>query len=489
MAGDRTLSGPPVTEYETVIGLEVHVELKTESKMFCHCPTTFGAEPNTQVCPVCLGLPGVLPVVNRKAIEYAVMVSLALNCEIAPYSKFDRKNYFYPDLPKGYQISQYDLPLARRGYLDLEVNGRRKRIGIRRVHMEEDTGKLFHPEDGAEYSLVDLNRAGVPLLEIVSEPDIRSPEEARLYLTRLKAIIQYTGVSDVKMEEGSLRCDANVSLRPRGSEEYGTMTEIKNLNSFRSVQKALEYEVERHRRILEDGGRVVRETRGWVEGRGITVPLRGKEEAQDYRYFPEPDLVPLVLDREWVEEIRRRLPELPDQRRRRFVEEYGLPEYDAGVLTASRDLADFYEETVRLFPQPKVVSNWVMGDLMAYLNTRNLEIRKLPVTPASLARMLRMIEEGTISGKIAKTVLEEMCATGQEPEAVVREKGLVQITDEAEIAALADRVISENPSVAEDYRKGKDKAIGFLVGQVMKYSQGRANPALVNRLLREKLGR
>lgn len=475
--------------YEPVIGLEVHAELNTRTKIFCDCPTTFGAGPNTQVCPVCLGLPGVLPVLNRTVLEYAMKAALALNCQVAAYSKFDRKNYPYPDLPKNYQISQYDLPLASGGYIDIEVNGESKRIRIRRLHLEEDAGKLIHLEAtaGGPGSLVDYNRTGVPLIEIVSEPDIASPEEARLYLTKLKNIIEYTGVSDCKMEEGSLRCDANVSVRPAGATEFGIPVELKNLNSFRAVQRALEYEIERQSAALDAGGRVARETRRWDEARNCTVVLRSKEEAHDYRYFPEPDLVPLSIDRQWVERIRENLPELPDARRERFVRDYGLPVYDAAVLTSSRRLADFYDECARLGADPKAASNWIMGELLGYLNANGLDLEDVPLRPAMLAGLLRLIENGTISGKIAKTVFEEMCRTGADPERIVQEKGLVQISDEAEIVALVEQVIATNPGPAADFRAGKEKALGFLVGQVMKVTRGRANPDLVNRLLRERL--
>ncbi|MGB9920502.1 MAG: Asp-tRNA(Asn)/Glu-tRNA(Gln) amidotransferase subunit GatB [Moorellales bacterium] len=477
-------------DYEAVIGLEVHVELKTASKAFCSCPTAFGAEPNTQVCPVCLGLPGVLPVINRKMVDYALKVALALNCRIAPRCKFDRKNYYYPDLPKNYQISQYDLPLATGGYLEIEVDGRTRRIGITRVHMEEDAGKLIHQGEAlgpGAYSLVDLNRTGVPLLEIVSEPDLRSPEEAYAYLTALKAVLQYLDVSDCKMEEGSLRCDANVSVRPRGSSAFGTKTELKNMNSFKALQRALAYEIERQIEVLLRGGEVEQETRMWDEARGVTVTMRGKEEAHDYRYFPEPDLVPLEIDSAWIDRIRAELPELPAQRRRRFVEQYGLPAYDAGVLTASRAMADYFEACTSLYPQPKTVSNWLMGDFSRLLNASGLEVEQTPVKPEGLAELLKLIDEGTISGKIAKTVFEEMFASGRSARAIVEEKGLVQISDEAALAAIVDKVLAENPGPAADFRAGKEKALGFLVGQVMKATRGQANPALVNRLLRERL--
>lgn len=475
--------------YEAVIGLEVHVELKTGSKIFCGCSTQFGAEPNTHVCPVCLGLPGVLPVLNQKVVEYAVRASLALNCQIASFSKFDRKNYYYPDLPKNYQISQYDLPIARDGHLDIETDQGLKRIGIIRVHMEEDAGKLVHQGtiSTSPYSLVDYNRTGVPLIEIVSQPDLRTPEEARRYMEKLRAIIQYTGVSDCKMEEGSLRCDANVSVRPAGSSELGTKTEIKNLNSFKALQRALEYEIERQIQVLEDGGRIVQETRTWDENRGITLSMRSKEEAHDYRYFPDPDLVPLEIDPEWVEQIRRSLPELPDQRRSRYIEQLGLSAYDAGIITASKEMADFFEECLKHYPGAKAVANWLMGDLTRLLNAENREIDQCLVQPVQLARMLQLLDNGTISGKIAKTVFEEMYRTGKDPDQIVQEKGLVQISDTAAIAAVVEQVIADNPKVVEDYRGGKEKALGFLVGQVMKQTRGKANPELVNKLLKEKL--
>lgn len=478
-----------VRDYEAVIGLEIHVELKTESKIFCSSSAHFGGAPNTHICPVCLGLPGVLPVLNKKVVEYAIRAALALNCEIARFCKFDRKNYYYPDLPKNYQISQYDLPLAQNGYLEIETENGRKRIGILRIHMEEDAGKLLHQGTvtTTPYSLVDYNRTGVPLLEIVSAPDMRTPEEARAYAEKLRSVIQFTGISDCKMEEGSLRVDANVSVRPVGSREFGVKTEIKNVNSFRALQKALAYEIERQIAILEEGGEVVQETRTWDEGKGITLPLRSKEEAHDYRYFPEPDLPPLVISQEWVEEIYRSLPELPDARRERYIAEYGLPAYDAGVLTATKEIGDYFEECVKLYPHPKTVSNWVMGELLRLLNATNTEITASPVRPAQLAALLKLIDDGTISGKIAKTVFEEMFNTGKDPETIVKEQGLVQISDEAMLKKVVQEVIAANPKVVADYKQGKEKALGFLVGQVMKATQGKANPALVNRLLKEAL--
>lgn len=475
-----------MSKYETVIGLEVHVELATETKIFCSCPTEFGKDPNTHVCPVCLGFPGSLPVLNQRAVEFAIKAALALNCEIPNFAKFDRKNYFYPDLPKAYQISQFDLPMAINGYMDIEVNGQTKRIGITRVHLEEDAGKLVHAEFG-DFSLADYNRTGVPLIEIVSEPDMRSPEEAKAYLEKLKSIIQYTGVSDVKMEEGSLRCDANVSIMPVGSKEFGTRSETKNMNSFKAVQRGLEYEVERQKEVLDAGGKVVQETRRWDENKGVTYSMRSKEEAHDYRYFPDPDLVPVIVDPAWVLEIQQNLPEMPDARCKRYVNELGLPAYDAGVVTASKALADFFEVTVDDYHDVKAVSNWIMGDILKHLNAEGIEIHQTKLTPAHLVELLKLQDDGTISGKIAKTVFEEMFATGKTPSEIVKEQGLVQISDEGAISIIVDQVIAENPKSVEDFRSGKEKAIGFLVGQVMKLSKGKANPELANRLLREKL--
>jgi aspartyl-tRNA(Asn)/glutamyl-tRNA(Gln) amidotransferase subunit B len=478
-----------VPEYETVIGLEVHVELKTNSKIFCNSTTAFGGEPNTHVCPVCLGLPGVLPVINKKALEYTIRTALALNCEIAGFSKFDRKNYYYPDMPKNYQISQYDLPIAPKGHLNIELDGNIRRIGITRVHLEEDTGKLVHPGTitTSPYSFVDYNRAGVPLMEIVSEPDLRSPEEAKAYLEKLKAIILYIGVSDCKMEEGSLRCDANVSVRVQGKEEYGTKTEIKNMNSFKSLQRALAYEVERQIEVLGNKGRIIQETRAWDESKGITLSMRSKEEAHDYRYFPEPDLVPLVIDRKWVEEIRASLPELPDERKTRYQRDYGLSAYDAARLSVEFEMADFFEACVKSYPQPKIVSNWINGDLSRLLNLHNINIVACPLTPQQLGALLKLIEKGTISGKIAKTVFEEMFNKGKDPEQIIQEKGLVQISDEDALVKIVDEIITQNQKVVADYRAGKDRALAFLVGQVMKATRGKANPELVNRLLKEKM--
>jgi len=475
-------------KYEVVVGLEVHAQLKTASKIFCGCSTKFGAAPNTQTCPICLGMPGVLPVLNRRVLEMAVKAGLALHCQIAPFSRFARKNYFYPDLPKGYQISQYELPLCEHGFLEVAVNDRIKRIGIRRIHMEEDAGKNLH--EGLEAaSHVDLNRAGVPLLEIVSEPDIRSVDEAVAYLRALRDILIYLDVCDGNMEEGSLRCEPNLSLRPVGQKEFGTRVELKNINSFRFVQKAMEYELRRQEKVLREGGRVVQETRLWNTEKEITVLMRGKEEAHDYRYFPEPDLVPLIIPQELIEEVRKTLPELPDAKRDRFVREYGIPVYDAEVLTTSKDLAHYFEACVEAYPQPKTASNWIMTELLRELKNSGHEIVDCPIPPARLAGLLKMIDIGTISGKIAKTVFEEMYRTGRPAEEIVKEKGLVQISDEGALEALIDQVLQSHPTERESYRQGKNQLLGFFVGQVMKRSGGKANPGKVNELLKKKLER
>ena len=476
-------------EYEPVIGLEVHAQLLTKSKIFCGCSTTFGEEPNTLTCPVCTGQPGSLPVLNRKAVEFAIKLGLATHCRIAAYSLFARKNYFYPDLPKGYQISMYEYPLAEEGSIEITVDGKKKRIKIIRIHLEEDAGKLKHGEtpETASFSYVDFNRTGVPLVEIVSGPDIRSPQEAGDYLRELRAILQYLDISTGNMEEGNFRCDANVSVRPKGQKEFGTRTELKNMNSFRHVEKALEYEIKRQTAILEDGEAVVQETRLWDANEGITVSMRGKEEAHDYRYFPDPDLVPLRIDAPWVEEIRKSLPELPIQKRERFVKEYQIPEYDAEILTSTKPLSLFFEEATRLFPEPKTVSNWMMGDLLRELKRDEREIDQCQVKPQHLAEMLSMIKEGTISGKIAKDVFEEMYRTGERPGKIVKDKGWTQILDTGEIERAVKRAMEANPKLVEDYRKGKEKLFGFFVGEVMKETKGKANPKLLNELLKEKL--
>jgi aspartyl-tRNA(Asn)/glutamyl-tRNA(Gln) amidotransferase subunit B len=476
-------------EYEPVIGLEVHAQLETRSKIFCGCSTTFGEEPNTQTCPVCTGQPGSLPVVNRKAVEFAIKLGLATSCRIAPYSLFARKNYFYPDLPKGYQISMYEYPLAVEGFIEIMDQGRKKRIQIIRIHMEEDAGKLKHGEtpETESFSYVDFNRTGVPLVEIVSGPDIRSPEEAGDYLRKLRGILQYLEICTGDMEKGTFRCDANVSVRPKARKEFGTRTELKNMNSFRNVEKALEYEIKRQIAMLKDGGEVIQETRLWDVDQGVTISMRGKEEAHDYRYFPDPDLVPLRIEEKWVEEIRKSLPELPDEKKERFVRQYQIPEYDAEILTSTKPLSGYYEETVKLFSEPKIVSNWMMGDLLRELKRDEKEIDQCPVTPQHLAKMLSMIQEGTISGKIAKDVFEEMYRTGERPEKIVRDKGWVQILDQGEIEKAIEKVMEANPKQVEDYRKGKEKIFGFFVGEVMKQTKGKANPKLVNELLKKKL--
>jgi len=472
-----------------VIGLEVHAQLETRSKIFCGCSTAFGEEPNTQTCPVCTGQPGSLPVVNRKAVEFAIKLGLATSCRIAPVSFFARKNYFYPDLPKGYQISMYEYPLAEHGFIEIMVDGQKKQIQIIRIHMEEDAGKLKHGEtpETEAFSYVDFNRTGVPLVEIVSGPDIRSPEEAGNYLRKLRSILQYLEICTGDMEKGTFRCDANVSVRPTGQKEFGTRSELKNMNSFRHVEKALEYEIKRQIEVLEDGGEVVQETRLWDVNQGVTISMRGKEEAHDYRYFPDPDLVPLKIEEDWIEKIRKNLPELPDQKKERFIRQYQIPEYDAEILTSTKAMANYFEECVRLFPEPKTVSNWMMGDLLRELKRDEREIDLCPVTPQYLSEMLSMIKEGTISGKIAKDVFEEMYRTGERPEKIVREKGWIQILDEGEIEKAIERAMEANTKQVEDYRKGKEKIFGFFVGEVMKQTKGKANPKLVNELLRKKL--
>jgi len=482
-------------EYETVIGLEVHSQLLTKSKMFCSCNADYSsATPNTHVCPVCLGMPGVLPVINKKALEYTAMTALALNCDIPEYSKFDRKNYPYPDLMKGYQISQYDAPIGVGGWMDIEINGESKKIGITRVHLEEDTAKLTHRDGsgGESFSLVDVNRAGTPLMEIVSEPDMRSPEEARQYLTGLRAVLQFLGVSSGNMEEGSFRCDANISIRKPG-EPLSVKVEIKNMNSFKAVFRALEFEEKRQRQAVESGERLVQETRGWVDDQGITVSQRSKEYAHDYRYFPEPDLPPLSFSREWVDEIKSRQPELPVVKRDRFIAEYGLSEYDAGLLISSKPMADFFEQCVDLSPsksgkkQAKAMSNWMTGELFRLLNSNNIDIEETKIKPKHLVDMLELIDSGVLSGSMAKAVFEDMFNTGKSADKIIAEKGLSQISNTREIEDIIDRVIAENPQPVADFKKGKEKAQSFLVGQIMRLTKGRANPALVNKLLRERL--
>ncbi len=475
--------------FETVIGLEIHVELKTRSKIFCSCSNEFGAEPNTNVCPICSGFPGMLPVLNQQVVEYAIKAGLALNCEIADYCKFDRKNYFYPDLPKAYQISQFDLPICKKGYLDIEVDGVKKRIGITRAHLEEDAGKLVHQGtiSSTPFSLVDLNRSGVPLLEIVSEPDLRSSKEARAYMEKLRSLLLFAGVSDCKMEEGSLRCDANVSVRPYGQKTLGTRTEIKNLNSFRAVEKAIDFEVQRHIEAIEDGEELIQETRTWEEDQQITRSMRSKEEAHDYRYFPDPDLPPLRISREWVNDLRLSMPEMPEQARERIMDQFGLSAYDAGLLTLSPDLLAFFDECTHYYHDGKIIANWMMGEMSKLLNQKNLDIGQCRIRPGHMAEMLNLIDQGRISGKMAKEVFQVMFDTGSSPEAIIKERGMEQISDEATLEKIILEVIANNPGAVEDYRNGKKKATGFLVGQVMQATRGQANPALVNQILARKL--
>jgi aspartyl-tRNA(Asn)/glutamyl-tRNA(Gln) amidotransferase subunit B len=473
-------------EYEAVIGLEVHAHLLTQSKIFCGCATTFGAPPNTQVCEVCLGMPGVLPVLNRRAVEFALKMALATDCRIAPESVFARKNYFYPDLPKGYQISQYELPLAEHGFLMIQVNGRQKKIGITRIHMEEDAGKLVHSES-RPVSFVDFNRTGVPLIEIVSEPDIRTPDEAVEYLKGLRNILIYLEICDGNMEEGSLRCDANISLRPMGATELGVKTELKNMNSFRFVRQALEYEIRRQRALLAEGREIVQETRLWDAHKGQTFSMRGKEEAHDYRYFPDPDLMPVRIDPDWLEELRRSLPELPTARAERFQTEFGLPAYDAEVLTSDKALADYFEACLKEFSQPKQVSTWIMVEVMRELKKEEGGIASFKVTPKATSSLLSMVDKGTISATIAKAIFVDMAATGKDPEAIVEEKGLAQISDAGAIEAQAREILAAHPKEVADYKAGKTKVMGFFVGQLMRKMKGQANPQMANEIFSKLL--
>jgi aspartyl-tRNA(Asn)/glutamyl-tRNA(Gln) amidotransferase subunit B len=481
-------------KYESVIGLEVHVQIKTESKLFCSCPSTFGQPPNSNICPVCCGYPGVLPVLNKRAVESLVKTALALHCSINEESIFARKQYFYPDLPKNYQISQYEKPLSEKGYLEISES---QKIGITRIHLEEDAGKLLHSVGAVEldYSLVDLNRTGIPLMEIVSEPDLRSADQAQDYLSTLKMILQYLEVSDCDMEKGSLRCDANISIRPEGSEKFGTKVELKNMNSFKGVHDAVEYEIARQIRMTEAGERIVQETRLWDADKKETRSMRSKEEAHDYRYFPEPDLLPIQLPKDWIESIRRSLPEMPAEKRRRFASEYQLSDYDASVLIADKPLSRFYETACAEVRKkssdpsaPKLISNWLTTELMGRLNAENKGIAESPISPEKLSKLVELILDNTISGKIAKTVFEEMWKSGQDPAVVVKEKGLVQVTDEKAIEQWAEEAVAKNPKAVEEYKSGKERAIGALVGAVMKFSKGQANPDLVNKILKKKLG-
>ncbi len=473
-------------KWEAVIGLEVHAQMLTKTKIFCGCAAAFGNEPNTQTCQICIGMPGVLPVLNKKALEFAILTGLATNCSISGYSRFARKNYFYPDLPKGYQISQYEHPICEHGYIDIIVDSETRRIGITRIHMEEDAGKNIHEGTG-RYSFVDLNRTGVPLMEIVSEPDIRSPKEAAEYMRKLRSILRYLGVCDGNLEQGSLRCDANVSVRPVGQREFGTRAEVKNINSFRNVEKAVDYEIRRQIRVIEDGGRVLQETRLWDADKNITESMRSKEEAHDYRYFPDPDLVPLTVGQQWIDEIRSCLPELPDAKSSRFVAELGLPAQDADLLSSERETAEWFEQAISAGAQPKAAANWIMGDLMKLLNEEGRSINECQIKPSRLADMLKLIEKGTISGKIAKTVFDEMYKTGKDAAEIVAERGLLQISDSSEIGKIIDELIARSPKEVERFRAGDEKLIGFFVGQAMKASKGKANPQMLNDLLKKKL--
>lgn len=475
-------------EYEVIIGLEVHAELSTKTKIYCGCTTEFGGSPNTHCCPVCTGMPGALPVLNEKVVEYAVRAGLATSCEIAEYSKQDRKNYFYPDTPRAYQISQYDMPLCEHGKIDISTSNGQKEIGITRIHIEDDAGKLVH-DNYTGGTLVDLNRAGVPLIEIVSEPDMRSAEDAVAYVEKLKGILEYIGVSDCKMQEGSLRADVNLSLRPLGEEKFGTRTETKNLNSFRSIKNAIEFEIKRQKEVLEVGGVIYQETRRWDDEKNEGYAMRTKEDAHDYRYFPEPDLLPINLSKEYIQNIKDTLPELPESRRKRYIEEIGLPEYDAGIITSSKALSDFFETATKECGNAKSVSNWIMTDIIRVAKERGIEYTELPFTPIQLASLIKLIDNGTISSKIAKEVFEVMCEEGKNPDEIVKEKGLVQISDENAIKEVVDKIISANPQSVIDYKAGKDRALGFLVGQCMKEMKGKGNPQILNKLILEELNK
>ncbi|MGL4606111.1 MAG: Asp-tRNA(Asn)/Glu-tRNA(Gln) amidotransferase subunit GatB [Eubacteriaceae bacterium] len=470
-------------EYEIVIGMEIHVELGTKTKIFCSCPTEFGQEENTHTCPVCLGMPGVLPVLNEKVVEYATRAGLALNCQIANFSKMDRKNYFYPDLPKAYQTSQFDLPICTGGVVEIEVDNVKKDIGITRIHIEEDAGKLLH--ESADGTLLDVNRCGVPLIEIVTEPDMRSAEEARAFAEKVRNILEYTGVSDCKMQEGSMRFDVNLSLREKGTEVLGTRTEMKNLNSFRALIRAVQYESKRQMIELKKGHPIIQETRKWDDTKGISSSLRSKEEAHDYRYFPEPDLVPIVLESDYIEKIKAALPELPEAKKRRYISEYKLPEYDAGVLTATGITANFFEETVKVYNEPKQISNWLMVEIPPLLKEKELTMESLPITAKQLGELLQLIKNNTISGTIGKKVLEEMFSSGKNPEEIVKEKGLAQVSDADELEKIIEKIVLDHPKSLEDIRAGNEKAYGFLTGQVMKATKGQANPQIANKIIRE----
>lgn len=473
-------------DYEVVIGLEVHAELSTKTKIFCSCPTTFGAEPNTQVCPICMGMPGTLPVLNEKVVEYAVKAGLATNCEITRNSKNDRKNYFYPDLPKAYQISQFDKPLCEHGYVEIETDDGKKKIGLTRIHIEEDAGKLNHDEFGGG-SLVDLNRAGVPLIEIVSEPDLRSVEEVDLYLKKLKSILEYIEVSDCKMQEGSFRADVNVSVRKKGDTKFGTRTEMKNMNSFRSITRAIEYEASRQIDVLEDGGEVEQESLRWDEVSGKTFSMRNKEDAEDYRYFPDPDLVGIHLSDEYIQNIKDNLPELPESRKERYLNEYNLSQKDARIITSSKYLSDLFEQAIKICNNPKAVSNWIISDISRILNEKEMEPNEIPFTSKELAELVSLIDKGTISSSIGKKVLEELFENPRNPEEIIKEKGWIQISDEGAIKEVVMKVLEANPQSVADYKAGKDKALGFLVGQAMKETKGKANPKILNEMFLKEI--
>ncbi|MFH1196161.1 MAG: Asp-tRNA(Asn)/Glu-tRNA(Gln) amidotransferase subunit GatB [bacterium] len=472
--------------FEAVIGLEVHAQLLTNTKLFCGCSTKFGSPPNSNVCPVCLGQPGVLPVLNKKVVEFTMMMGLATNCRINPKSIFARKNYFYPDLPKDYQISQFEEPICEYGFVEIEnEDGSKIKIGITRIHMEEDAGKSIH--DQGQTTLIDLNRTGTPLMEIVSEPDLRSAREAYLYLTKLKQILTYLEICDGNMEEGSLRCDANISVRPKGIEKFGTRTEVKNMNSFRNVERAIEYEIERQIDAVSNGEKIVQQTLLWDADLNEAFPMRGKEESHDYRYFPDPDLVPIIVNDNWLHEIKKRLPELPDQKRERFLSKYSLPKYDIEILTTEKSIADYFEKSTLITSDYKSASNWIMSEVLKILNEEKMEMDNFPITPGNLGKLINLINDNTISGKIAKEVFPEMLKTNKDPMEIVKEKNLVQITDTTAIEAAVDKVLAANPSQVDEFRAGKEKVIGFLVGQIMKETKGKANPQAVNEILRKKL--
>jgi aspartyl-tRNA(Asn)/glutamyl-tRNA(Gln) amidotransferase subunit B len=473
-------------KYETVIGLEVHSELSTKTKIFCSCRNEFGGEPNTHCCPVCTGMPGVLPVLNKSVVEYAVKAGLATNCEIQKFSKNDRKNFFYPDMPKAYQISQFDLPVCKGGSVEIAGEFGKKTIGITRIHIEEDAGKLLHDEWGSG-SLADYNRCGVPLIEIVSEPDIRSAEEANAYLLALKAILEFTEVSDCKMQEGSLRADVNLSIRPKGQKEFGTRTEMKNLNSFKGISRAIESEIKRQIRLIEDGEEIIQETRRWDDVKGRSYSMRSKEEAHDYRYFPEPDLVPVIIDDDWLESIKNTMPELPQQRKHKYMEKYNLPEYDASILTSSKDISDFFDRAIKGTDNIKAISNWMMVELMRFINEKEIEPSDIPIKPDDLSMLINLIDDGEISGKIAKKVFSIMFDTGKSPEMIVKEEGLEVVSNTDELSAIVQKVIDSNEKSVNDYKAGKGKALGFLMGQIMKETKGAANPQIVNQMLRDRL--